>query len=112
MRLNDFKLTEHFNLMEFQCPCCHTVKLQPLLLQRAVLLRSAMRCAVVINSAYRCALHNYNVGGVKNSMHRQGRALDIRVHPGIQTDFRSLALSCGFKKVILYLERSFAHVEI
>lgn len=112
MRLNDFKLMEHFNLTEFQCPCCHTVKLHPLLLRRIGLLRGALGRALIINSAYRCAKHNDEVGGVGNSKHRQGRALDVRVSAAAQEDFRAQALCCGFEKVLLYPDRNFIHVEI
>lgn len=112
MRLNDFQLTEYFNLAEFQCPCCHTIKLHPILLRSAVRLRSAWGRAVVINSAYRCREHNGRVGGVAASRHRQGRALDIKVPGSIAENFRQLALDCGFEKVILYPGRGFAHAEL
>lgn len=112
MRLNSFQLTEHFNLTEFQCPCCHTVKLHPELLRRAVRLRDAWERPVVINSAYRCEKHNIRVGGVTDSRHKLGRALDVRVPAWSQSEFRRLALFCGFAKVILYRERGFAHIEI
>ena len=39
MRINEFQLTEHFSLVEFQCPCCHTVLLAP----RLVLMLEALR---------------------------------------------------------------------
>lgn len=112
MRLNDFKLAEHFSLAEFQCPCCHTVKLHPLLLRRAVLLRAAWGQAVIISSGYRCSDHNRAVGGAPESRHRQGRAIDISVAQAAQEQFRSLALFNGFERVILYPERGFAHIEI
>lgn len=112
MRLNDFQLAEYFNLAEFQCPCCHTVKLHPMLLRSAVKLRSAWGRAVRINSAYRCREHNAQVGGVATSKHKQGRALDISVSGGIAENFRLLALRCGFEKVILYPGRGFAHAEL
>lgn len=112
MRLNSFMLAENFNLIEFQCPCCHTVKLHPALLRRAVLLRLAWGRPVVINSGYRCEEHNSKVGGVKGSLHRQGRAIDVRVDGSAQEAFRQLALSCGFERVLLYGERNFAHMEI
>lgn len=112
MRLNSFMLAENFNLIEFQCPCCHTVKLHPVLLRRAVSLRGALGCPLVINSGYRCEKHNCYVGGVKGSLHRQGRAIDVRVNENAQEDFRRLALSCGFARVILYGKRNFAHLEI
>lgn len=112
MRLNSFRLTEHFNLIEFQCPCCHTVKLHPELLRRAVRLRAAWGRPVVVNSAYRCEKHNKMVGGAANSRHRLGRALDVRVRAESQEEFRRLALFYGFAKVILYIKRNFAHIEI
>lgn len=112
MRLNDFQLTEYFNLTEFQCPCCHTVKLHPLLLRSVIKLRSAWGRAVMINSAYRCRNHNAQVGGAAASRHRQGLALDISVPGGMAENFRLLALNCGFVKVILYPGRGFAHAEL
>lgn len=112
MRLNDFQLAEYFNLAEFQCPCCHSVKLHPMLLRSAIKLRSAWRRVVIINSAYRCGEHNARVGGTAASRHRQGRALDISVPGGVAENFRPLALNCGFEKVILYPSRGFAHVEL
>lgn len=112
MRLNDLQLAEYFNLAEFQCPCCHTVKLHPMLLRSAIKLRSAWGRAVVINSAYRCRERNTQVGGVAASRHRQGRAFDIRVPSDIAENFRLLALNCGFEKVILYPGRGFAHAEL
>lgn len=112
MRLNSFRLAEHFNLAEFQCPCCHTVKLHPELLRRAVRLRAAWGRPLVINSAYRCARHNREVGGAVGSRHLLGRALDARAPGAGQEEFKRLALSCGFTKVILYAKRGFAHIEI
>ncbi|MCH9664311.1 MAG: DUF882 domain-containing protein [Gammaproteobacteria bacterium] len=32
-----------------------------------------------INSAYRTRQHNTNVGGVSNSQHRKGRAVDVHI---------------------------------
>lgn len=112
MRLNSFRLAEHFNLAEFQCPCCHTVKLHPRLLRRAVRLRAAWGRPVVINSAYRCKEHNRRVGGAVRSGHLLGQALDIRVPAESQDEFKRLALFCGFSKVILYPKRGFAHIEL
>lgn len=112
MRLNSFRLSEYFNLTEFQCPCCHTVKLHPELLRRASKLRAALGQPLIINSAYRCEKRNRLVGGVIDSRHRLGRALDVRVRQTSQEEFRRLALFCGFAKVILYPKRNFAHIEI
>lgn len=112
MRLNYFRLSEYFNLTEFQCPCCHTVKLHPELQRRSVKLREAWGLPVIINSAYRCDKRNSLVGGVSDSRHRLGRAIDARVPLASQEEFRRLALFCGFSRVILYPKRNFAHIEI
>ena len=112
MRLNDFVLTEHFNLIEFQCPCCHTALLQPLLVLRLEALRIRWGLSLIINSGYRCAKHNIEVGGVKNSLHRRGMAADIRMAADEQERFGRIALSEGFTKALAYPARGFIHLEI
>ena len=112
LRLNDIKIEEHFNLIEFQCPCCHTVKLHPLLLKRAAWLRETLGLPLKVNSAYRCGGHNKTVGGAAESRHRHGRAIDVSMPRESQEEFRRMALFCGFERVILYPERGFAHIEI
>ena len=112
MRLNDFKLSEHFNLMEFQCPCCHTALLQPRLVLMLEALRIRWGLPLIINSGYRCAKHNIEVGGAKNSLHRRGLAADVRMAAEEQERFRSAALSEGFAKALAYPSRGFIHLEI
>ena len=112
MRLNDFKLTENFNLKEFECPCCHTVLLNPLLVVRLQKLREKWGKALILNSGYRCEIHNRDVGGVKGSLHKVGQAADIRVPASEHARFRDLALNCGFSRAISYGNRHFIHIEI
>lgn len=112
MRINDFKLTENFRLIEFQCPCCHTVLLNPLLVAKLQMLRDGVKQAIIINSGYRCAEHNKKVGGVLNSLHRIGQAADVRVPLAEQDKFCELALEHGFAKAIPYGARGFVHLQI
>ena len=112
MRINDFQLTEHFNLIEFQCPCCHTVLLHPLLVTRLQALRLEWGRAVVINSGYRCSGHNKDVGGAAKSLHRLGRAADVRIPAEEQERFCALSLLKGFIRAIPYVKRGFIHLEI
>lgn len=111
-RINDFQLTEHFNLIEFQCPCCHRVLLNPLLVSKLQSLRLKWCKPIIINSGFRCALHNVKVGGVLNSKHKLGQAADIRVVEQEQESLSEIALAVGFKKAILYKKRGFVHLEI
>lgn len=112
-RLNDFQLTEHFNLIEFQCPCCHTVMLNPQLLRRLEALRARRGGKpLIINSAFRCASHNTDVGGVRGSLHTLGQAADIRVPRAEQESFCCDALKEGFRKALRYGPRGFVHLEL
>ncbi len=112
MRLNDFQLTNNFNLKEFECPCCHTVLLNPLLVLNLQKLRDEWGRPLIITSGYRCEFHNREVGGVKRSLHRLGQAADVQVMGSEQERFRNLAAKCGFGKIIGYSHRNFMHLEI
>jgi len=112
MRLNDFKLTDNFNLMEFQCPCCHTVMLSPGLALKLQSLRLKWGGPLIINSGYRCERHNREVGGVERSLHKRGMAADVRVAEKDQPCFCALALEAGFARALPYGKRGFVHLEI
>ena len=111
MRLNDFKLTENFNLMEFQCPCCHTVMLSPSLALKLQSLRLKWGGPLIINSGYRCERHNKEVGGARLSLHRRGMAADVRVAEKDHPHFCALALEAGFTRALPYGGRGFVHLE-
>jgi uncharacterized protein YcbK (DUF882 family) len=50
------------------------------------ILRDVLNIPIKINSAYRSPAHNKKVGGVKNSQHLTGKAVDI-VAKGITTNY-------------------------
>lgn len=112
MRLNDFRLTEHFRLIEFQCPCCHAVLLSPQLVRKLEALRALAGGPIIVTSGYRCETHNLSVGGVPRSAHIYGRAADVAVLEKDQRRFKEAALSVGFTKAIIYPARNFVHLEI
>ena len=72
-----------FKEKEFACKCCG--QLPPLArenvkaLVREVLdpVREKLGKPVVVNSGYRCEKHNIEVGGVRNSQHLRGEAVDV-----------------------------------
>jgi len=98
-------LTRNFNLEEFACPCCLKApdpesfefkyfvgKLQDI--------RDLCKFPLHINSAFRCKSHNKAVGGVKNSSHLLGIAVDI----SITNDFARLmfirySIECGIRRI-------------
>ena len=75
--INRIKISENFFLDEFQCRCCHSVKIEPELLEELQNMRTKAKFPFVLNSAYRCIEHNRREGGVNNSFHTQGKAVDV-----------------------------------
>lgn len=69
----------YFKATELQCKCgnCDGGDMQDNFMQTILWMRIACDFPFVINSAFRCESHNKKVGGAKNSLHTQGRAIDI-----------------------------------
>lgn len=74
------KLSEHFNLKEFQCKCGgnHPTKVNGELVEKLERLYTALGADKgIITSGYRCPKHDRNVGGSGNGQHTTGNAVDI-----------------------------------
>lgn len=72
------RLSTHFTLREFRCPCCGKEKALPVLVIGLEKLRAlAYPKGLIIRSGYRCSSHNTAVGGAKNSQHLYGAAGDV-----------------------------------
>lgn len=110
--VNDVRLTEHFRLREFECPCCRCVQVAPRLVYQLEELRGLWGRPVIITSGYRCADHNLWVKGVPNSLHMRGQAADIVVPEAEQETVAAMARKAGFDSVILYGKRNFIHLGV
>ena len=85
--MNDIRLSPHFTLAEFcnlQKYPANVPSIQQIanmtygcrsLLEPA---REAIGCPIIVNSGFRNTRVNARVGGVRNSQHLQGQAVDIR----------------------------------
>jgi len=107
-----FQLTEHFNLDEFRCPCCGKVEIAyviPYLLER---IRLWVGQPVIVTSGYRCPEHNASVGGMKNSLHLEGRAVDIITPHWSSRDLAHLAYEAGFYTCIYYPKQGHVHCQL
>ncbi len=114
-RLNDFQLSEHFNLREFECPCCQRVKLHPRVVEALKRLRSHLgNRPIIVTSGYRCERHNAEVGGAAASDHLYGWAADIVVE-GVAPEAIARA-ACGLPKLVkrigTYRDRSCVHIGV
>ena len=68
----------NFRPEEFICPHCGEVKIETGLVRILQDLRDFLGQPVIITSAYRCPEHNKRVGGVPDSAHVRGYAVDIK----------------------------------
>jgi uncharacterized protein YcbK (DUF882 family) len=110
--LNDFVISKHYNLKEFECPCCNTVKIATDLVEALENLSDLLREKLQITSGYRCPKHNKEVGGVPNSFHTQGLAVDIVRPKKSDGEIIDLARKAGFRGVGIYRGRGIVHLDL
>jgi len=68
----NFKITDHFNWTDFECPCCGELLLIRRFFQHIELLekiRLDLGWPIGVNSGHRCKRHNEAVEGGKKSQH-------------------------------------------
>jgi len=107
------KLSENFRVREFICPCCGKEGIKDDVvfhLQMAHDLLPVHR-VMIITSGYRCEEHNKEVGGVEDSAHKKGLAVDIKCE---DSSYRFLLIPAlikvGFKRIGIY--SSFIHCDL
>lgn len=115
------KITENFNLSEFQCKCgCempYNVEKNIIeLADNLQILRNHLNKPINPTNGFRCATHNKSVGGVKNSQHILGKAADIKVKdvsPNEIADAIEYLMESGkFKMGGVGRYNTFTHVDI
>jgi len=115
-RLNHLQLSAHFSLHEFECPCCHCVKLDPVLIEALEMLRAYISgVPIIVTSGYRCPKHNASpaVDGATLSDHLLGVAADIVV-TGMDPKELARAASCIdlIRRIGTYDDRGCVHVGV
>jgi uncharacterized protein YcbK (DUF882 family) len=110
--INHIKVSDHFHLDEFQCPCCQLVMLHPLLLQKLTDLRNKIKKPIIITSGYRCQTNNEKVGGVKGSFHLFGMAADIYVSKMDLNELLQSAIEICFPGIGYYPKNNFLHLDV
>jgi len=101
-------MLKHIDMSLWPCRCCGVATISP---EFATLLRTLNDAleikgwAVRVNCGFRCPAHNQRVGGVTNSRHMTGEAVDLHpVHPSgvgpkMLMDFinEALGVECDYK---------------
>ena len=110
--INHIKIAPNFYLSEFECPCCHLVKIEPELLGKLQRLRDLIGGPLYITSGYRCEKENKRVGGVPHSYHLLGMAADVYSKCVDVSRLLTLAKEVGFRGIGYYPRRGFLHLDI
>ena len=106
-------ITKNFDLWELECPCCSACNLDTELPDKLQKLREELGWALHINSAYRCNEHNKEVGGVDNSQHKLGRAVDISTEGWsgyARYQLVNESMKLGFRGIGIY--ENFIHIDL
>jgi len=111
-QMNDIMIAPHFNLSEFNCPCCKWVMLYPLLLEKLEKLRKIMERPIHITFGYRCFANNRKVGGVANSYHCIGLAADIKVKNINLMKLLGYVEEIDFTGIGFYEKKNFLHLDV
>ena len=95
----------HFSPSEFRCRCgcgAGIEQMDPELLSMLDKAREIAGIPFVLSSAFRCPEHNRTVGGVSNSAHVRGYAVDIRcVDSHSRFTMLQALLKAGFRRIEL-----------
>lgn len=99
---------------QFKCKCgCKQNKISMELVQMLDTARHTAGIPFIISSGYRCIKHNNNVGGVNDSQHIYGNAVDI-----IWKDYNQLyhmisaLINVGINRIGINYQKKFIHVDI
>ena len=103
---------KHFKKEEFDCRCgCGLNNMDDGFLLCLDEARGNAQIPFRINCGCRCEKHNKEVGGVKDSAHTKGLAVDISVsNDKSRFIIVSALLDLGFERVLLY--PTFIHVDL
>ena len=107
-------MIKYFKMQQFKCKCgCQQNNISPVLVQMLDVARSTAGIPFIITRGYRCKKHNKNVGGVTDSQHCNGNAVDI-----VWKDYNQLYLMinalllAGFNRIGIHYQKKFIHVDI
>lgn len=114
---DDQQLTAHFNREEFRCCCgglyCNgfPAEMAKALLERLEAVRMALNSEIIISSGVRCPQRNAEVGGISQSKHLRGYAVDCYA-PAFSVDHLARIARQEGLGVLIYQAQGFCHLEI
>ncbi len=106
----EMTLSTHFKKSELACHHCKECKVNIELIIALEKLRQKVNRPIIITSGYRCPLHNQSVGGARNSQHKFGNAVDIKIKGYSPAQVARLAKQCGFTWTKVY--SGWTHIDV
>ncbi|WKY46911.1 D-Ala-D-Ala carboxypeptidase family metallohydrolase [Eubacteriaceae bacterium ES3] len=110
-------LSDHFRREEFRC-CCQgryctgfPAEMNWSLIDKLESVRLSLGTAVIVTSGVRCVIRNREVGGIDNSRHLSGNAVDCYA-PGFSVHQLKAAAEKEGLSVILYQAEGFCHLQL
>lgn len=108
---------KHFTRDEFKCKCgkhCDGFPVEPekKLVTVADRVREHFGKAAIVSSGVRCKQHNANVGGVSNSRHLYGKAMDFRVSGKSANEVLAYAKKQPEIRYAYAIDKNYIHMDI
>ena len=109
---------KYFGRAEFVCNCggkyCDGFPAEPvpLLVKTADKVRGYFGSACVISSGVRCQQHNANVGGVENSRHLTGKAMDFFIRGKTAAEVLTYVESLPEVRYAYDIDGTFVHMDV
>lgn len=109
---------KYFKKDEFKCKCgekhCNGFPVEPSkkLVQLADRLREHYGVPMIVSSGVRCSKHNANVGGVSNSRHLSGKAMDFCVQGKSATEVLEYVWKQPEIRYAYAIDSSYVHMDV
>lgn len=101
---------QYFTKEELTCSCgCNELIVNHGFIKKIEDIREFLGFPFVVNSFYRCEKYNKQIGGVKNSYHLLGRAMDIKASGERAYRIIEVASDFGFRGIGVY--PTFVHLD-
>jgi uncharacterized protein YcbK (DUF882 family) len=108
-------LRKNFSRKELECHCgCGLCNISDELLDILQSMRDEIKIPIDISSGFRCKEYNFRVGGVENSQHILGTAVDILTNKYTATEYAKLLKAVFTRDKIkgLGFGKGFLHIDI
>lgn len=104
---------KYFRKEEFACKCgCGSGKMEEKLIKVADRVRAHFGNSITVSSGRRCTTHNARVGGVSNSRHLSGKAMDFCVSGFSASSVLSYAQAQPEIRYAYAIDNNFVHMDI